>query len=184
MKRRQRAQSGFTLIEVLVSVSIFAMVMLVSTGAVFSIVEANKKAHALKSVMTNLNFALESMARDIRVGSNYGCDTAIGVTGDCVAGGSTFHYTPNTALDPDDQIEYTLSSGRILKRIYGADASEAFITAQEIQIESMKFYALGTAGGDNRQPKLVLTIRGTAGQGTVRSEFNIQTTISQRAIDS
>ncbi|HEY9480924.1 MAG TPA: type II secretion system protein [Candidatus Paceibacterota bacterium] len=183
---------GFTLIEVLVSVSIFAMVMLVATGAVFSIVDANKKAHALKSVMTNLNFALESMAREIRVGSLYGCDTAIGVSGDCVTGGTTFHFKANRDVDLDgsyslsdqnDQIEYSLVSGRIQKRIYGTLPTTSLITAREISITSMTFYVLGSTA-DQRQPKVVLTIRGTAGAGKTASNFEIQTTVSQRAIDS
>ena len=79
MTKQIKFTGGFTLIELLVSVSIFSIVMLVSTGAVFSIVEANKKAHTLKSVMTNLNFTLESMVRDVRVGSQFSC----GAGGDC-----------------------------------------------------------------------------------------------------
>ena len=184
---------GFTLIEVMVSVSIFAMAMLVATGSVFSIVEANKKTHTLKSVMTNLNFALESMARDIRLGSRYGCDTVVGTTGNCLSGGTTFHYKANRDVDFDgsyvssdssDFVEYSLVSGRIQKRIYGTLPSTTLITAQEISISSLRFYAIGTPAADGKQPKLVLSIKGSAGSGRTRTDFNIQTTISQRAIDS
>lgn len=180
---------GFTLIEVMVSVSIFSIVMLVATGSVFSIVEANKKTHSLKSVMTNLNFALESMARDMRVGLKYSCNGA----GDCSAGGTEFIYKANRSVDgngsydvsdANDRIEYSLSGERLMRRVYGSGAPAYAITAEEIHITSMKFYATGTATGDGKQPKVVLTIRGYAGVGTTRSEFNIQTTVSQRAIDS
>ncbi len=181
--------SGFTLIEVLVSVSIFAIVMLVATGAVFTIVESNKKTHTLKSVMTNLNFALESMARDMRVGSNYRCD---GV-GDCPSGGTTFIYKANRDVDGDgfynigdgnDQIEYSVSGGRLMKRVYSNGLPAIPITASEIQITSMKFYLYGSPALDNRQPKVLITIQGYAGTGQTRSDFNIQTTVSQRSIDS
>jgi prepilin-type N-terminal cleavage/methylation domain-containing protein len=193
MQLAMKKTNGFTLIEVLVSVSIFSMVMLVATGAVFSIVAANKKTHALKSVMTNLNFALESMTRDIRVGSKYGCDTAIGVSGDCQTGGSVFHYKANRDIDGDsaftlsdsnDQAEYSLVGGRIQKRVYGYSPSTVFITAKEISISALKFYVIGTGTTDGRQPKVVFTIKGSAGAGTERSEFQIETTVSQRAIDS
>ncbi|MDP1624897.1 MAG: type II secretion system protein [bacterium] len=178
---------GFTLVEVLVAVSIFAMVMLVATGAVFSIVEANKKTHSLKSVMTNLNFALESMARDMRVGSQYSC------SGECDPdfGTDVFSYKANRSVDGDgvydpesstDRIEYSLDNGRIFKYITGLSAYP--ITAEEIHIESLRFYAVGTAEGDRIQPKVLISIRGYAGVGVTRSEFNIQTTVSQRSIDS
>jgi prepilin-type N-terminal cleavage/methylation domain-containing protein len=184
------AERAFTLIEVLVSVSIFAMVMLVATGSVFSIVEANKKTHTLKSVMTNLNFALESMAREIRVGNTYSCD---GI-GDCINGGTTFQFKANRdingdgAYDSTDQVIYAVGSGRITKRILGSgpnsNASPIPITAAEISIQAMKFYVVGSAAADNKQPKVVITIQGYSGTGTTRSDFNIETTLSQRAIDS
>lgn len=188
MKNFLTNKRGFTLIEVLVSVSIFAIVMLIATGAVFSIVEANKKTHSLKSVMTNLNFALESMARDMRVGFNYRCD---GV-GDCISGGSVFIYKANRDVDGDgsynsgdgnDQIEYSLSSERLMKRIYSNGQPAIPITASEIHILSMKFYLVGT-GVDGKQPKVLITIQGYAGSDQTRSDFNIETTVSQRAIDS
>lgn len=184
----QAAHRGFTLIEVLVSVSIFAIVMLVATGSVFSIVEANKKTHSLKSVMTNLNFALESMARDMRVGTRYSCNDGT----DCQAGSDKFSYKANRSVDGDssynasdssDRIEYTLSAdGRLMKRITGGSAYP--VTAQEIKIESLRFYVIGAASGDGVQPKVVISIRGYAGVGNTRSDFNIQTTVSQRSIDS
>ncbi len=178
-------KKGFTLIEVMVSVSIFSIVMLVATGAVFSIVEANKKAHTLKSVMTNLNFALESMARDIRVGSQFSCNN----TGDCISGGDLFSYKANRDVDGDglvnDSVEYKLISEGIQKRVYGGNKGyTSTITAREINIESLKFYVVGTAAGDSKQPKVVITIKGYAGVGNTKSSFNIQTTISERAIDS
>ncbi|MBI5134275.1 MAG: type II secretion system protein [Candidatus Taylorbacteria bacterium] len=184
-----KGERAFTLVEVLVSVSIFAMVMLIATGSVFSIVEANKKTHTLKSVMTNLNFALESMARDTRVGFNYVCDGS----GSCQSGGSVFRYKANRDIDGDgnynsadanDQIEYSLVSGRIQKRVYGTIPSTTDITASDINITLLRFYVTGTAANDGLQPKVVMTLKGDAGTGKTKSEFNIQTTISQRAIDS
>lgn len=193
MKFKTSHNSGFTLIEVLVSVSIFAIVMLIATGAVFSIVEANKKTHSLKSVMTNLNFALESIARDMRVGFGYTCDGST----DCQDGGDVFNYKANRSVDGDiwydstdtnDRIEYSVVNERLMKQVQGigptANPSPVPITAEEIHILSMKFYLIGGALLDNKQPKVLITIKGYAGTGQTRSDFNIQTTVSQRSIDS
>ena len=56
---------GFTLIELMVSVTIFIIVMVIALGSLLSISEAERKAEQLKTVMNNLNFGLESMARAI-----------------------------------------------------------------------------------------------------------------------
>jgi prepilin-type N-terminal cleavage/methylation domain-containing protein len=198
MKNTAHTKRGFTLIEVLVSVSIFAIVMLIATGAVFSIVEANKKTHSLKSVMTNLNFALESMARDMRVGFHYTCNGSI----ECANGGTVFKYKANRVVDGrdpqaipydptdgvHDYIEYTLENDRLMKQVYGtgpiADLGAIPITAAEIHILSMKFYLIGGDPSDGKQPKVLITIGGYAGSDQTRSDFNIQTTVSQRSIDS
>lgn len=191
-------RKGFTLIEVLVSVSIFSIVMLVATGSVFSIVEANKKTHTLKSVMTNLNFALESMTRNIRVGTAYRCMDSSGTTvsdptyGDCTTGNVGFHLTSNLASGPNAgnyPLEYTFKTdsngvGRIYRQFIGLDSSPVPITAAEINITGMKFFAIGSASGDGKQPKVVITIQGYAGTDSTKSNFNIETMVSQRAIDS
>ena len=64
---------GFTLIEMIVSLAIFSIVAVVALGALTKIISANKKAQSLQSAMTNLNFTLESMSREMRVGSNFRC---------------------------------------------------------------------------------------------------------------
>lgn len=64
---------AFTLVEMIVSLGIFAVVAVVALGALVRIITANQKAQSLQAAMTNLNFALESMSREIRVGTNYVC---------------------------------------------------------------------------------------------------------------
>lgn len=65
---------GFTLIEMIVSLGIFSVVAVISLGALMRIISANHKAQAIQSAFTNLNFALESMSREIRMGANYYCN--------------------------------------------------------------------------------------------------------------
>ncbi len=71
-------KKGFTLIEMIVSLAIFSIVAVVALGALTKIISANKKAQALQAAFTNLNFALESMSRELRVGANYRCDPTTG----------------------------------------------------------------------------------------------------------
>lgn len=64
---------GFTIIEMIVSLGIFAVVAVIAVGALLKISDANKKALVLKTSINNLNFALETMSREMRLGSNFGC---------------------------------------------------------------------------------------------------------------
>ena len=72
---------GFTLIELMVSISIFSVVMIIVIGALISLNDANKKAQALRAVVDNLNFAIEDMTRNIKTGSEYSCGVDIGAGG-------------------------------------------------------------------------------------------------------
>ena len=72
------ASRGFTLIEMIVSLAIFSIVAVVALGALMKIVSANKKAQSLQSAMTNINYALESISREMRVGSDFTCVSPLG----------------------------------------------------------------------------------------------------------
>ncbi len=69
-------QSGFTLIEIIVSLGVFSTVVTIAVGALLVLVAANQQLQIEQSVMTNLSFALDSMTREIRTGTAYNCDSA------------------------------------------------------------------------------------------------------------
>jgi prepilin-type N-terminal cleavage/methylation domain-containing protein len=69
----RKKNKGFTLVEMIVSLALFSVVATVSLGALIKIVSANKKAQTLHATITNLNFALETMSREMRVGTKYDC---------------------------------------------------------------------------------------------------------------
>src|SRR3989338_5238251 len=79
---------GFTLVEMIVAIGLFSVVMVVCVGALLSLVNANRKAQALQSVMNNLNIALDGMARSVRMGNTYdgstGCVGNTGGANDCL----------------------------------------------------------------------------------------------------
>src|SRR3990167_2897905 len=94
---RTMPKGGFTLIELLVSVAVFSVIMAISLGSVISILDAGRKANSLRSVMTNLNFAVEVMSREIKFGKNYYCGTDTSsphvLTNDCAGGASSITFT-------------------------------------------------------------------------------------------
>ncbi len=190
-KKKQDRKRGFTLIEIMVSVSIFVVIMVISMGTIVTIVDANRKSQNLRTVMDNLNFTIEAMTRTIRFATNYHCDMNLETnltTRDCF----TVAKPPSDSMYVDRaqdgvKVYYYLSGGRIARRI-GAGA-EYFLTSSDVTITSLKFRVIGSTpysnGQDTSQPMVIITIAGNAGtKATSRSSFTMQTTVSQRVFDS
>jgi len=178
--KKLKMKKGFTLIEMVVSVALFTVVVVVSTGALMTIIDANRKARSLQTVMDNLNFAMESMSRNLRTGYSYECG---GTSGNCPNGKDSIVFTDQNG----DSVEYEFSESSDLGSITisknGAMAKS--ITSPEVDIDSLLFYVTGLDVGDNRQPLLTISISGTAGSDeSTKTTFSIQTTISQRKVDS
>lgn len=209
---RRTSRGGFTLIEMLVSVAIFTIVMVVALGALLSITESDRKAQTLKSVINNLNFALDSMSRTIRTGTQYHCGSTGTITApqDC--------STPNSFLSflaaDGRQLSYRLvtndttncpGSGSCLQRATnGASGSPTFetITSPEVYITRADFYVKGAAASpDLIQPKITILLSGfvqVGGGATAVSQcnqstggtvsvtcsiFNLETSVTQRIYD-
>lgn len=189
IKNRAKYGAGFTLIEIMVSISIFTIAVLIAVGALVSINEANQKIQSMRALMDNLNFALENISRTLRTGSAYHCGSAGSITSpqDCPVTGADYivlEGSGGSGASSNDQIVFRLSNGQIQKSI---DSGGTFLgmTSPDITITTLKFYVSGATALDAKQPKILLLVGGTAqaGKGLV-SEFHLQTTISQRLVDS
>jgi len=188
----QNKQKGFTLIEMVVSVALFAIVMTICVDVLLSLVNANRKAQALQSVMNNLNISLDGTIRAVREGSNFHCGVGANTTTrDCQNGDTVFAFEPfgNTpsqspwviSYDPDGSVCGQAKS--ICKSENGQSAVP--ITAPEVSIDQMTFYVVGTTRGDTTQPKVIIVIKGSAGTpgSSARTTFHIQATAVQRVLD-
>lgn len=181
--KKQDNDKGFTLVEMIVAVGLFAIVMVVASGAIFSIVNANRKAQALDAAITNFSFALESMVRDIKTGSNYRCGSFLTSAGDCPTGTQTISLINSSGVG----VEYDLDTSKhqITKILNLSNSSAEPITAPapEVTIQSMEFYITGTTG-NSQQPEVLLSITGYTGKGQSLSPFDVQTLISQRLLNA
>ncbi len=97
-------KKGFTLIEMIVSLALFTVVAVIAIGAFLKITDSNKKSQTLKTSINNLSFALESMSREMRVGSSYYCKpnpTPLSFSGNVVANVITNNSTLNISTCDD-----------------------------------------------------------------------------------
>ncbi len=75
---------GYTLLEILVAMTIIASVGILITQVFFTTTRTNTKSELLKDVKQNGDFAVESMTRMIR--------NSFGVDSDCTAEGTALNY--------------------------------------------------------------------------------------------
>jgi prepilin-type N-terminal cleavage/methylation domain-containing protein len=186
---------GFTLVEMIVSVALFATVMLVCVGALLALVGANRKVHSLQTVMSNLNVTLDGMVRAIRMGTAFDASGACNGNNagpkDCTSGGSQFAFQPYG--NPPGGQPWIYRLNQTTKRLERSINGGAFvpITSPEVTIDSMLFYVVGSSRGcsvnpcDLIQPKVVVVIKGTAPilNAKAKTTFHVQVTAVQRILD-
>lgn len=170
---------GFTLIELMTAISIFIVIMVISMGSIIGVFDANRKSRSLKTVLNNLNLAVESMSREMRFGQNYHCGAGgtLSAPQNCPSGDTLMSF-----LSSDDlQITYRLAGTTIEKQV--DNSTFVPVTSPEIIIDDLTFYTLGADTNDTLQPKVVVRIKSHAGTGRGRSDFTLETLISQRTLD-
>jgi len=187
--KRNDYNRGFTILEVLVSTALFSIMMTVALGALISLNNSNKKAQVTRVAMDNISFALENISRNLRVGTSYHCDYQVGtITAPraCPSGATSIAMESDkgSLSNPNDQLVYRLNNGKIER---STDSGSTFLqlTSDEIVIDSLSFLVTGAALNDQRQPRVTIYLTGTVThKQTVQSTFAIQTTVTQRLIDS
>lgn len=192
---------GFTLVEIMVSLGLFSIVVVVAAGAFLKIVDADKKAQSLKTVINNLNFSLESMTREIRMGTSYYCTSS---TSNIITDPLSLVAAANVGSDCNSGtvFEFISQDGKIIAYRYNkSDPNNAFIEKAEapdlgenlgtfypvtappdVHVTTAFFKLEGSKVGDENPSKVFIFVKGyTAPKPKLRSDFTIQTTVSQRS---
>lgn len=195
-----QTQRGYSLLELIVSLGIFSMVMLVVMGAYVTLISLDRQARANNQLSASLAFAVESMARSLRTGSEYACNGNASVPNCPASGGSiSFCLDGRTCRDGDSDEQYLVtyrikedgSIGQCTGTIGCLDNNAISLTDPNIEIESLKFYVRGVdidgnnpLVNDNVQPNVIFTIKGTMRtEGDEEASFSIQTAATQRLIE-
>lgn len=194
MQYRAAHSRGFSLVELMVALTLFMAVVTMAIGTLLVLINANAKAQNMQDVMTNLTFALDSMTREIRTGTGYYCagnlpsSISDEATQDCITqtGISIVEGGSSLTGSGSPRIAYRFANGRIERRL--GSGSWLPLTSDIVEIETMYFTVLGSdtysATGNTTQPTVTIFISGRAGDRTDRdAEFSLQTTITRRLMD-
>lgn len=202
----KKGVKGFTLVEMLISMAIFTSVITIATGALFSAQAINARLEQTQLILDGVNQAVEVIARDIRYGSEFHCDTVIPQSSvpmnrtSCPYsnGGNVIVFKPavslpNSNFSANDRIAYYLSNGIVYKDEYKeGDISNKItyqITPSDVNISNLSFYVTGAennASGNLTQPLVTLVVYGltTPARKNIQPvQFTIQTSVSARALD-
>ncbi len=186
----KQSQDGFTLVEIMVAISIFVIVATICIGALLTAHRVNQRAQAIKLAMDNLNFALDSISIKMKRGNAYAClNGGVGVTypgpdGNCSDQGVTFKSEDNQDL------YYWLGGvGGADKLMYRKNSETARqIIADNIEISdfSVRVFdspnpSLPPPSPELRSiPRASISVTGEAQVGQEKVPFSIQTVISAR----
>lgn len=188
IKQLQYNRNGFTLMEVMVSVSIFTIIMVIGIGSLLTINVSNSQSRSDREAMDKVSFLLESMTRKIRTGvldsSSSNLVTFFNQRGDR----ETYEFF---AGNPSGQLIYTFE--KCIQPIPGVvctvfDSPEQYdITPQDdlVQLENISFDIIGpgpTVSVDSDQALIIIRIVGTASEKHQQTPFKMQTAVSQRQL--
>lgn len=185
--KKRKLESGFTLIELLVSTSIFVMIMLSAMGSLFVLLNAAKNSRALRSSIDNVNFAMESMSRSIRMGTNYICahgdeivlEGNLEDTKDCPSGENSISFIPQKVTN--SRVGYVwktrLSGTKTIERCNPDGCVE--IVSSNVDVEKLNFFVNG-AVDEEKQASVYIIMKGTVMVKDEPIPFSIQTMASMR----
>ena len=182
-------KSGFTLIEVMISVALFTIIMTIGTGAVLNVNNTHKKSQNMRTVIDNLSFVMEDMARNLRLGADYHCQylasPPIEDPRDCPNSGLSIAFK---AVDGNTVVYRILQNGRIEKAKKDENSILSFLslTPAEVKIDLYQsgFTVIGADDNSNIQPRVIIRLSGVVEyKNNIESNFNLQTTVSQRLLE-
>jgi prepilin-type N-terminal cleavage/methylation domain-containing protein len=197
-------KKGFTLIEMLVTVGLFAIIITIAVGGFTNAERTQRQVSSLISAQSNVSLALEQMSRDIRTGyyfchapppGDYSdtsvCDDINNSTS------SSCEIVPSSSTSPTllcpslnfydaehNEINYSWAGGSLTESI-NSSAPQS-ITGNAVYVKYLKFQLFGQTEDDHWPPRITISI-GIAASSTdpavMNDVFNLETTVSARTID-
>ena len=190
----KKYNKGFTLIEMMIAMTIFSVIVTVGLETVLSAINEHATSQNMRTVMDNLNFSMEDMSRNIRLGTNFHCVLYSGETildglgvpipQDCLGGSHEIVFTGVTGQNITYIMTDPGSGPVVVTKQVGAGAVQTF-TLPEVTIDYHKsgFLVIGAPTGDGKQPVVNIGLSGTVTYKGINSTFSIQTTAASRPLD-
>lgn len=133
MKRKQKTNAGFTLIETLIYVALFVIMLGGSLGAVYQIIQSSNAANAKMIMNDEANFLLRKINWALAGASNVSVPTPQKLT--------VYKATPPPGGNP---IVFDLNGGNL--RIARGTGAPTVLNSANISVASLSFQKIAEAG--------------------------------------
>lgn len=176
-----RLRTGFTLLEMIVSIGIFSISIIASINIMIGVSNAQIKSADLQAIQDNIRFSLELITKEMRTGRNYNLSSF------CAPTGSEISFDTATG---QKRIYYLDPVKKAIMRIRGVPnptCSNAIqFTAEEVFIDRFFLTLRGqTAGPSDGQPMITISLKISSVDPKFgpQTNMNLQTTVVQRIRD-
>jgi len=190
MHTPRTAQQGFTLVEMLVAVTVFTIVMFISIGTLLTLTQSSSIALTSQSVTSNLSFAADRISRNLRTGYYYHCATAAGIasslpedgeTNDCENGQNAIVFTDGESGNRIG-FRYNESEGSVERKIESGEWLR--INSADVTMTDVAFIVSGTGEGDGVQPSVTVMLEAEpTAEMDAKPTYYIQTTVTSFSQD-
>lgn len=187
-QRFNKKDTGFTLVEMLVVITIFSILMIAIVGVFVSVLRIQRYYLASQRLLSETSYIMEYTSRFIRMAQK---DS----DGTCINAGTNYYPDSSVLSDSLEFLNYRNQchkfyrgneagvpdmNGKYFYQDINNGAEVLSLTSDKIEIKELNFYILG---GDDLQPRVTIYLELEAIGSNPRPNIKIQTTISQRELD-
>ena len=184
----------------LVSLALCTIIATMAVGTLLVLISGNARVVGEQTALTTLSFALDSMTREIRTGSEYYCDTATQVGSsavynsataaqNCINGdvGLSFREAGESITNGTGakRIAYYFSNDTLWRKV-GGNVAEPIVT-NDVRLTNARFVVTGAAplgtSTDIVQPTVTILLEAQSSTTDSTKSFTLQSTVTQRSLD-
>lgn len=166
------SESGFTLVEMVVAMSIFTFVLLIIGSTFLDTFNIQRRALNAQQVEENVSFVLESMAKELRLSRLDGSSPS----DNCPSSPASILRATN---QEGEVIRYFLSNGQLHREVNSS--TDTVVSSNTVAFDQLVFCFSGI-GDDNRQQRVTITGKVHSLNTKNQAIMDFQTTISPRLL--
>lgn len=177
LRKLSKSKSGFTLVESLVSITVFLVVVTMVSSIYISFVRQERRLYEFLKTENNIRFALEYIGRDIRMAHDFNFENNFSVSGT-----ETLTFNDYTSIGgAPHPVTYTFNNKNIQVTRYDS-GSAIDLLEENVKVNSFKFYITDgkQSAPPNKQPTIIIVLEAKDQYG---NEYNLETAVTPRNLN-
>lgn len=184
--KQKNGRSGFTLVEIMVSITIFGLVFGIISSMFASAIKAQRKSLVSQDLLSQVSYSMEYIGRHLRMAK----EQTGGLPAVCLSQDGLSYETTTSGIkfvsydDPSCCWEFYLEGSRLKRKISSCSSknSDDYLTSANFEVER---FNINLVEGTGEQPRITfsLKIKGKGERPEEQPIIEAQTTISQRNLN-